>query len=73
MYNNDVLKLCFEDTKYQALMKLFEVNNALVFSPEISLNKALKLSKQLNDKILLLGKYCLMYKYLSVSCFAISI
>ncbi|GFQ89194.1 39S ribosomal protein L10, mitochondrial [Trichonephila clavata] len=55
VYNPDVVKLAVKGTPFTSVQHLFESSTAFLFSPEISIDKVLKLSKKTSNVILMAG------------------
>ncbi|GFU04759.1 39S ribosomal protein L10, mitochondrial [Nephila pilipes] len=55
VYSPNVVKLVVQDTPFTSVQHLFESSTAFLFSPEISIDKVLKISKKTSNVILMAG------------------
>lgn len=54
-YGKNIIKLAVEDTKYEAILPLFDSNHCIIFSPNQQVAKLLKLTKKVTQMILIGG------------------
>ncbi|XP_063239528.1 large ribosomal subunit protein uL10m [Bacillus rossius redtenbacheri] len=54
-YNRNIVRLAVENTRYEAILPLFESQSAIVFSPEVQVKKLLKILRRAPNYVLLAG------------------